>query len=158
MKLFFLIPLLLIIQIDSARHYLYVRETSENRGVEIDRWNREVGNRVGSSWCAAFSSAMIRPVSKLQSGSAVKFITRNSITANEALRGKPIPPGSLVIWRKGNELRGHVEIVVEWHKDHGTTIGGNTGSNLEEGDGVYVKQRKIKPFEYQRIVAFTPIP
>jgi hypothetical protein len=155
-----LIPLFIFstAHIDSAKKYLYVREVKPNRSTEIDQWNAYVGNKKGSPYCAAFTSYQIRTVSKLKSGSAVGFITKNSIRASEVLRGKPVPPGSLVIWRKGNEMRGHVGIVVEWNRDRGTTIEANTGTgDQSEGDGVYIKQRRIVPGAYFRIVYFTPV-
>lgn len=147
-------------QIDSAKKYLHVREQKENRSPDIDRWNKFVGNRLGSPWCAAFVSWNIQEVSKLKSGRAKGLITRNSIPAAEVLKGAKVPPGSLAIWTNGNTPKGHVEIVLEWEGKSGTTIGGNTSAgrgSQSDGDGVYLRKRKIEPYNYFRIIYFTPI-
>ncbi|MDE2127977.1 MAG: hypothetical protein KGJ62_15455 [Armatimonadetes bacterium] len=45
-----------------AERYVGIREipAGSNRGEHIDRWNREVGNPIGSPWCAAFACCAAR--------------------------------------------------------------------------------------------------
>jgi hypothetical protein len=156
---YLLIILLVTVGVDSARKYLYVREKTENRSPEIDEWNRYVKNRVGSSYCAAFVSAMIQSPN-LKSGSAIRLIKKNSIKSDDVLKGSIINSGWIVIWRKGNSINGHAGIVVSWNKKNGITIEGNTSAgkgNQSNGNGVFERQRKIEPFNYFRITHFTPV-
>ena len=40
--------------VERANKYIYVRETTANRGIEVDYFNRTVGNPLGSFWCLGF--------------------------------------------------------------------------------------------------------
>lgn len=156
-----LIAIILLISavVDSADKYLHVREIAENRSPDIDKWNRYVGNPLGSSYCAAFVSNMVKQP-HLKTGLATKLIKRNSVKSDDVLKGAIIEPGWIVIWRKGNSVFGHAGIVVSWNKKSGTTIEANTSAgkgSQSNGDGVYVRSRRIDPFSYFRITHFTPV-
>jgi hypothetical protein len=156
---YLLILLLLGVVVDSARKYIGVREKPDNRSADIDRWNRYVGNPLGSPYCAAFASSMIKQP-HIKSGAAVRLITKNAIKSDDVLKGVKVEPGWVVIWRKGNSFNGHAGIVVQWDRKSGTTIEGNTSAgkgSQSNGDGVFERQRKIEPFNYFRITHFTPI-
>ena len=97
----------------------------------------------------------------IRSGLAARFITARSIRASEALRGvKRVPPGTVVIWRRGNGPFGHAGFVVSWDGASGETVEGNTSSgqagSQRDGDGVWRRQRRITPGSYFRIVSFSP--
>lgn len=151
--------------IDTARHYMYVREVRPNRSYDIDRWNAYVKNALGSPYCAAFPSWCNykggSPV-KIRTGLARNLWTKSpsnrkhSIT--EILSGKYVPkPGDIVVWVKGNTIQGHAGFVDrKWKKGQGWTIeantsSGNTGSQ-RDGDGVYRRWRKIQPYAWFRII------
>ena len=98
----------------------------------------------------------------IRSGLAARFITARSIRASEALRGvKQVPPGAVVVWRRGNGPYGHAGFAVAWDGASGETVEGNTSSgqagSQHDGDGVWRRQRTIQPGSYFRVVSFTPV-
>ena len=159
--------------VDTALAYVgTVERGGANRGPRVERFLRSVGLGPGQPWCAAYvryvlDAAGVRaPLDGrrrvIRSGLAARFITARSIRASEALRGtKRVPPGSVVIWRKGNGPFGHAGIAVAWDGAAGETVEGNTSSgragSQRDGDGVWRRQRRITPGSYFRIVSFTPV-
>ena len=159
--------------LDTALAYVgTVERGGNNRGARVERFLRSVGLGPGHPWCAAYVSYVLdaagvrAPLNErrrvIRSGLAARFITARSIRASEALRGvKPVPPGAVVIWRKGNGPYGHAGFVVDWDGASGETVEGNTSSgragSQRDGDGVWRRQRRITPGRYFRIVSFTPV-
>ncbi len=148
-----------------AKGFIGVQEEKRNSGYWVDRFLKSVGLRPGAEWCGAFigyclDSAKVTSL-KVRSGLARRYVQKNSIKATKVLEGNiKIPSGSLLIWRRGTTIFGHVGIVESWKGKSGTTIEGNTsGSNKTTlqyaGHGVYRKRRTINPFNYFRITDFT---
>ena len=170
--LLLLLPLLILNaqkHLDIAKSYAGVKEaTGNNDGKEVEMFLQSVGRKKGDSWCAAFVSFCLTKADvkepKIRSGLARDFKrSKNLINANDVLRGiKKIEPGYIVGWEKGNTIFGHLGFALtRWYKVYGTTIEGNTSSgitgNQSDGDGVYIRSRKIEPANYFRIVWFVPV-
>ncbi len=174
-------PPLPLMHLDSARAYLGIVEypKDSNRGTAVELFLAAVGlapfQDEDGEWksfpyCAAFASFCLDQAGDValplvRSAGARKFITGNSIRANEVQRGTvPIAPGTLVIWkakRDPTDTKGHIGFVVEWNGQEGITIEGNTGPGDEgdqrDGGGVYQRKRLLSPGSAFRITDFTPV-
>lgn len=153
-----------------ALQYVGTKEAGigKNRGQWIDVWNKYVGNKLGSPYCAAFVSWNIGQTSaiepRIKTGLARNFIIKAprylTYTAGSVLRGKAaVHYGDIVIWGRGSTIYGHAGIAVyDWVTNSGWTIEGNTSKgsagSQSEGDGVFMKYRKIEPYNYFRIIGF----
>ncbi len=155
-------------QLDTACKYSYVREAKYNRSVEIDTWNRYVGNPLGASYCGAFVGYSIQKCTapKVRSGLARNYYYKahDSLrySAGEVLRGKKqVKAGDLIIWSRGSTIYGHVGIALyDWNGRSGWTIEGNTSSgrgSQYDGDGVFIRWRTIQPNAYFRIIGFVRV-
>lgn len=159
--------------LDTALAYVgTVERGGNNRGPRVERFLASVGLGPGHPWCAAFMSYVLDAAGVrapldgrrrvIRSGLAARFITARSVRASEALRGvKQVPPGAVVIWRRGNGPFGHAGFAVAWDGASGETVEGNTSSgragSQRDGDGVWRRRRRITPGSYFRIVSFTPV-
>lgn len=148
-----------------SKGFVGVQEEKRNSGYWVDRFLKSVGLKPGAEWCGAFvgfclDSAKVTSL-KVRSGLARRYVQKNSIKATKVLEGNmSIPEGTLLIWRRGTTIFGHVGFVVSWKGKSGTTIEGNTSSlnktSLQyAGQGVYRKKRTINPYNYFRITDFT---
>lgn len=154
-----------------ALKYVGVKEKGNNRGPEIEMFQKSIPIPPGSAYCAAFARFCLdqggAKTPKIRSGRSIDYIVKNSIKATNVLQGRAtVPDGALVIFRNGNTINGHTGIVIKWFKDRGYTVEGNTSPSKigidnyrfeAEGDGVYIKLRKIQPANYFRITHFTPV-
>jgi hypothetical protein len=147
-----------------AQTYVGHQEIGSNRSPLIDHWNRRLGIPLGSSWCATFLAAGLDSAQAVQpsvrSAVAQHYITRESIPAGRIAGGQEVPPGTIVVWKRGESWSGHVEITEHaWKGPRGQTIGGNTSPGYEgsqwDGSGVWRKNRHIDPTAYFRITHFT---
>lgn len=151
------IPYTHIPHLDTAIYYcnLGVKEkTNNNDGKYVEMFQKKVNTYKGAPWCAAFVSYVLDACKdillKIRSALAQNFITKNSISAKSVMYGrKKIPSGSLVIWKNGETIKGHIGFVYVWDKVNGQTIEGNVGNKIA------FLTRKIEPRNYQRIVKFT---
>jgi len=150
--------------IDTAKSYLHVREQRPNRGKEIDAFNREVGNALGSPYCAAFAGYCIRYggaiYPKEMSGLARHYYSRSvhRYTAGDVMKGKEqVRRGDLVIWQRGSGIYGHVAFAyADWQGIRGVTIEGNTAP-YKQKEGVWIRVRKIQPYSHFRIIGFARV-
>lgn len=153
--------------IDTAMQEVGVTETppGSNKGTRIETYMASVGLSDGYSWCAGFArwamgqAGAERP--KVRSAAATDYITHRSVDATQVLRGaKEVPAGALAIWRRGDTWRGHIGLVRRWQQKCGRTVEGNTSPGeagpQRDGDGVWPRERCIRPGSYFRIVAFSP--
>ena len=147
-----------------AKNFIGVKEEGRNTGYQVNKFLASVRLKPGAEWCGAFvayclDSAKVSSL-KVRSGLARKYVQKNSIKADYVLRNKiVIPQGSLLIWRRGVSIFGHVGIVETWKGKNGITIEGNTTSGKKgiqyAGNGVYRRLRSIYPLNYFRITDFT---
>jgi len=154
--------------IDTAFKYLgTVEKTGNNDGTNVKKFLNYVGLPEGYAWCAAYVSYCIGKANvespKIRSAAARAFKTKNAIKAGNVLLGTAkASKGDLVVFEKINSMQGHIGISLSsWDKGRGTTIEGNTSSNTKgnqrEGDGVYIKNRKIVLTDYLGIKWFVPV-
>ncbi len=147
-----------------AYGFVGTKEVGNNGGYWVTRFLKSVGLRPGNPWCAAFvsfclDSAGVKSL-RTRSGLARHFITKNkTIRATKVIQsGMKIPTGSIVVWRRGNTISGHVGFVDQWTGNSGTTIEGNTSSgrsgNQWNGGGVWHRRRTINPYNHFRITDF----
>jgi len=154
--------------VDVAKSFLQIREIKPNRSPEIDLFNKPFGN-IGGPYCATGVAYCLKKSGvELPKGySLAKNYLKygwNTTTAREVLNGKSIPSrNDLVIWGKGSTIYGHVGIVISYDPSTGilTTIEFNTSSDdkssQREGDGVFIKKRKIEPYNYFKIIGFSEV-
>ncbi len=153
--------------VDVALQEVGVTETppGSNEGPRIADYMAAVGLSDGYPWCAGFARKMLdqaeanRP--DVRSAGATDYVTGASIDATSVLRGaEEVARGALAIWRRGDTWKGHIGIVRGWQQQCGRTVEGNTSPGdagpQRDGDGVWRRQRCIRPGSYFRIVAFTP--
>lgn len=156
---------------EKAKTFIGVTETGQNSGTEVEMFLFSVGLEKGAPWCAAFVSYCLKEsgtFSPLLSRTATGFKNKETISALSVYeKRKQIPPGSVFIMQKGNSWQGHAGFIDSIFYQDGTlkfsTIEGNTspqpGTLRQErdGDGVYARIRQIQPYNYFRIVGFTPV-
>lgn len=150
-----------------AEKYVGTTElTGNNDGPFIDYIIKRGGGSKHSSYCAYFvtfciDSAKVKTPT-VRTGLAINFKTKNSIPAKDVLIGKTkIKCGTILIFQHGNTIHGHTGFVLNWYKQSGTTIEGNTSPGIKgsqsNGDGIWKKNRSIEPLNYFRIISFTPV-
>jgi len=151
--------------VELARTYVGYVETGKNRGAFIDELNRRVNNPLGSPYCQAFVSYILDSAGakspRINTGLAAKVKTKFSFSAWDVILGRrKVANGMIVTWQKGRTIFGHSGIVsADWFGISGKTIQANTSSNIEnrEGDGIFEKNARIEPYNYFRIIRFTPV-
>jgi len=135
-------------------------QAPDNRSVHVDYWNTKRGVPLGSSYCATALSHWLDSADvsfPVRSAVARDFITNNSIPAHR--NTGELPPGTILVWRRGNTWMGHTEVVEEWYGQSGITIGANTSPGFEgsqyDGSGVWRKERVVVPTAFFRIEYIT---
>jgi hypothetical protein len=136
--------------VDLARFYLGVHEVGRNGGPIVEAFQRAVdGKASGEPWCMAFIQFLIEETEKTHGIKSPIFRSEHCQTvwykSPKWLRAKP-QPGSLMIWKHGSTLQGHVGLVTAVGMDTIFTIEGNTGPGsgvVREGDGVYERVRSF---------------
>lgn len=163
-----LAPTLLVLK--SAIADLGVRESSPNSGPVVDEYLLAVGISPPANWCAAAVSAWIRkgyaargkasPVRLSAQAKAFiseferlkRWVPRAELRASIAAS---IPPGSVVIWSRGDPASwtGHIGIFERSNPDGSFgTIEGNSGPS---GDRV---ARMIRRFDDPRLLGIGVLP
>ena len=153
---------------DNVRQIAYgfvgVKEEGNNDGYWVTRFLKSVGLKPGNPWCAAFvsfclDSAKVKTL-RTRSGLARHFITKNkTIKASKVVQANmELPNGTVVVWRRGTTMSGHVGFTDKWKGSSGTTIEGNTTSGKSgsqwNGGGVWSRKRTINPYDHFRITDF----
>lgn len=147
-----------------AYGFVGVKEEGNNDGYWVTRFLKSVGLKPGNPWCAAFvsfclDSAKVKTL-KTRSGLARHFITKNkTIKASKVVQtNMELPQGTVVVWRRGTTMSGHVGFTDKWKGSNGTTIEGNTTSGRSgsqwNGGGVWSRKRTINPYDHFRITDF----
>ena len=147
-----------------AYGFVGVKEEGNNGGYWVTRFLKSVGLKSGNPWCAAFVSFCLDSAKvttlKTRSGLARHFITRNkTIKATKVVtQNMELPQGTIVVWRRGTTMSGHVGFTDNWKGKSGTTIEGNTTSGKSgsqwNGGGVWYRKRTINPYDHFRITDF----
>ena len=148
-----------------AKGFVGVKENGNNGGFWVEKFLASCKLKKGAQWCAAFvnfclDSAGNRGLPFTGSGLARHFATRNkTIKAKDVLaQNMELPPGTIIVWRRGTTPFGHAGIVEQWKGKSGITIEGNTSSgdkgSQNDGDGVWLRKRTINLTHYFRITDF----
>ena len=152
-----------------APTYLGTREYGDNRGREVEAILRNVGLDPGNPWCMALVYTIHKdayanlkqqnPVPKtgLAAGywlyAGKRKLTFKIIPANQVLLGAQVSPADVAIWKRGSfrsdgTFKGHAAVVMyQIDKKTFKSIDGNTGADeggdQGEGDGCFLKTRKL---------------
>lgn len=155
--------------LDTATKYLYVREIKPNRSPEIDLWNKSNGSPLGSSYCHNFGQYCLRqakaknPIVKSGLAQSSWYAGKIKFSASDVIaKQKFVKKGDCIVWRKGLTNFGHFGFAYkDWNYITGQTIEANTSGNVagsqDNGDGVYLKIRKISPYGYFKIRGFIKV-
>lgn len=155
--------------------YLHVRELhNDNRGPEIDTWNRYLGLPMGSPYCAAFGIYMyhlagydlpkIGRCCLLWERCQANGLKYKTFTAEDVAMGiERLQPADGVIWRHGTgtgqNWNGHFGLTRYQmdRRDFGSreanTMPSSAG-NQREGGGVYDRERTLGFGSSFRVVGF----
>jgi hypothetical protein len=139
-----------------AREHLGVRETGENRGALVDKWNRAGGSPLGSAWCGNFMNACLMnagfPSETWMARCA--FIEGHARTGQGGWEWTSSPrPGDLVLFTVNNAPN-HVGMVESVTADVVVTIEGNT--HPDDQPGAYGVFRRHHPRSVPRGYARPP--
>lgn len=131
-------------------------EGGNNSGPVVEMFQRVIGRAEKEPWCVSFVMYCVKEIDKKFKANTTLFPTESSQllwikTPKMARLNKP-EPGCIVVWTAYKNDHptsfGHVGIVREiLNKDWMLTVEGNTGpdsgSIIRDGDGVYMKRRRI---------------
>ncbi|MCH8567629.1 MAG: hypothetical protein LAT67_05170 [Balneolales bacterium] len=142
----------------------YLNMNRDSHPEVINGFLKSVDLPPGNPYCAAFvsyclsKSCVIYPATR--SGLARHFLTRDSISATKVVRtNKQLPVGSIIGWKRGNTIFGHLGFTLYWIGNNGSTIEGNTSpgqaGSQAAGGGIYIRNRTILPAASLRISWFT---
>ena len=117
------------------------------------------GNASREAWCMAFVQSMIAYAETKTGVTSTIYNSEHCLTtwrkSKAADRVQKIPaPGAVIIWQHGKSENGHTGFVTEYLDKKMTTVEGNTGANMREGDGVYSKTRSTKTDGDMTVVGF----
>jgi hypothetical protein len=151
--------------LEIATGFIGTKEEGNNGGYWVTRFQKVTKSPKGAQWCASFvnfclDSAGVKGLPFTGSGLARHFATRNkTIKAKDVIaQNLELPPGTIIVWRRGTTPFGHAGIVNKWKGKSGTTVEGNTSSGRKgsqhDGDGVWGRSRTINPTNYFRITDF----
>lgn len=145
--------------LEIALQHLSIRENPGNRGVEIDKWNTELGLPLGSPYCCAHiiacysqAAAQLSVHSPLPRTGHVGHLWMRS-----PIRWRTGKPGDGYIYvhfanpENPEASKGHCGIVASWSGNLFNGLEANTSAfhsviddeNDRNGDGVHLKQRDI---------------
>ena len=140
--------------------YLNVRElNNNNRGKEIDKWNKYLGLPMGSPYCAAFVVSMYKDAGyrlprigrcyTLYNVLLADEIKYKNITPEELmLKTESLQAGDIIIWRHGKgtaqNWNGHAGIGRgKFFKTREANTMPSSKGNQREGGGVYDRERGL---------------
>lgn len=153
--------------LEIARGFNGTQEKGNNRGYWIDRFNRPYHN-IGGPYCAtgvAFWLDSAGAIYPKGSALARNYKKKDSKSALDVLYNRAkVNVGDIIVWQRGATIYGHAGIAdTGWTNKKGLTVQANTGppkakgSAQWNGSGVYIKMAAIEPYNYFRIIAFTPV-
>lgn len=132
-------------------------EGGNNSGPVVEMFQRVIGRAEKEPWCVSFVQYCVKEIDKRMKTNTVLFPTESSqmlwVKTPKVARIEKPAPGCIVVWTSFKNDKptafGHVGIVREvLDKDWMLTVEGNTGPDsgstiVREGDGVYMKRRRI---------------
>ena len=138
----------------------FTEQGGNNKGRFVELVQKTIdGVAKSEPWCMCFVQSMIA-YAEYKTGIKSNLYTSESCMSTwrktPALnRVKNIPaPGAIVIWQKEQSDFGHTGFVFDFRGDEMTTVEGNTGTDMRDGDGVYERLRTTKPEGKIHIVGY----
>lgn len=137
----------------SAVSQVGVSEAGPNAGPEVESYQASTGNQRGDSWCGSFvlwnlaSCGRLPERPHLMGWAPSWFVPKHRIDRSQVRQGDVYG-----MWSSSKGRIAHVGIVAEVHWDGEDltvfTVEGNTNFyGSREGDGVYVKRRKVSAMD-----------
>jgi hypothetical protein len=109
-----------------ALKWVGLKETSENRGVEIDAWLEACGAQSGNPWCAAFVSAVLR-------GAGISCAEASVARLAAKYPEIEVPlPGDISYWLR-DDGTGHCGIVTGVGPHYVSVCEGNSNDGVRVG-------------------------
>lgn len=152
-----------------ATSYVGNTEThGANRSPIIDSMNRAVGAPLGSPYCASavswYLDSVGATVPRFRTAWSRAFVkSRGAVDARKVARGEYLPKrGDVVVWKRSG-AGGHIGIVPEdWTEPAGLVSEANTSApNVDgsewNGDGFWIRQRRVNRFSAFRITHVVPV-
>ena len=159
--------------IHEAKRWVGITEQGgNNRGQMVELFQRAAGGLAnGEPWCMAFAQFCIQAVDNLVTDceglreKSPLFKSEHCLIVwnkSQALKIDSPKPGCLCIWQHGQTASGHVGIIVDLNADGSImTVEGNTSSadagNQREGDGVWLKRRRLNTGGSLRVKGFLKV-
>lgn len=149
-----------------AESFVGVRERGgNNRGPEVEMFQRTIGGAAGEAWCMSFVQYCIKQAeaatgarSGIHRSEGCQNVWYNS--PSNMRRSRP-EPGSVVIWGRRNSWQGHTGVVVKVHANGSfETVEGNTSGGAgvnRSGDGVYRCTRHMGGYGSLRVMGFLKV-
>jgi len=136
-----------------------IKETSHNAGAMVELIQETVGSAVKEPWCASFVQTCLAYAEKKTGIKSPIYPSEHCLTmwrnSPKSSRVKIAPlPGAIIIWQHGSSEAGHTGLVLEYGSRSMSTVEGNTGSDMREGDGVYFKTRSKTANGRMKVVGF----
>lgn len=127
-----------------------VKEEAQNKGPMIKKYLNSIGLTEGYPYCLAGQYYCFEEAKK-QTGlqnplpkTGLVMGLWNWATKNGKIRKGYAERHDLICWQKGKTIFGHIGRIIEVQKKGWVkTIEFNTGSNIREGDGVYIRKRNL---------------
>jgi hypothetical protein len=155
--------------LDTALKYANTHEIGNNAGFDnkwLEKRLKAEGWKIPEPYCSWFTSFCLdagkAKTPTYRGGLAIRFYDKTSIPAKKVLLGQvKIDAGYICTFQHDNTIFGHSSQVISWNKESGVTIEANTSptntGNQSNGDGIYIKHRKIEPRNHFRIKGFTKV-
>lgn len=143
----------------AAESCVGIKETSHNGGAMVELIQETVGGADKEPWCMSFVQTCLAYAEKktgvkspIVAGEHCLTVWRES-PKNMRVKIAPLP-GAIIIWQHGKSEAGHTGLVLEYGTRSMSTVEGNTGSDMREGDGVYLKSRSKTANGKMKVVGF----
>lgn len=123
-----------------------VRETSQNRGPQVESIQRWLGGSPGDAWCAQFCCWTHDLAARLHGHRIARHSGGCDRLAEIMPACEPMPGALVLRFAEGSRSdRSHVEIVTHVADGWISSVGGNTNSALSrDGSGVHIHPRFIR--------------
>jgi hypothetical protein len=148
--------------VEAAKSSLGIKEMSQNRGVQVDLFQKTVGNSKGDLWCMAFIQSCIAYVEKKTGAVSPLYADGTCMTVWDnspvAQRVKVYPLGGAVaIWQHlKNPAHGHTGMVLDCDGVSFHAIEGNTSAGFEDINGTVGQTGDGVGFTHRRFDLFNP--
>lgn len=151
--------------VEEVKKWVGVHEKGgDNRGPEVDMFNKTLNDTVSHAWCASFVAYCVRSVEKKTGIKTSVNLSEHVMTMWNSSTGRQVKiggqrPGDIAVWNKVGTGSGHCGVVtrVIKSKEFIETVEGNTSdsSGVERnGQGIYTKQRRVKQIGDMKLLGF----